>query len=81
MLQGLGATMAFLLSGLTCVSSKLYVLICLLVLAIISYVFVENQLRRPECVQSSTTTVSLAHGSRRAATTPLRQSQETKASS
>ena len=46
MLQGLGAAMAFALSAVVCVSAKLYVIISLLILSILSYALAEYRLRR-----------------------------------
>ncbi len=46
MLQGLGAALAFGLSAVVCIPVKLYIIISLLILSIISYALAEYRLRR-----------------------------------
>ena len=46
MLQGLGAALAFALSAMVCIAVKLYIIISLLILSIISYALAEYRLRR-----------------------------------
>jgi len=61
LLQGFGASLAFGASATFCITTRLYLIISLLVVSVILYIAVEYQLRQPEDIVNHVTSNDVHH--------------------